>query len=75
MGALATLGAALTLFALGFEPFTQQIIEFPSRAIESENGTAYVNAAMEYAIPDRLVNLASLRGQCMNLRVSSMHMH
>lgn len=42
---LATVGATLTVLATAFEPFAQQVIEFPSRVVVMENETAYVRVA------------------------------
>jgi hypothetical protein len=47
---LTAIGAALTVLALAFEPFTQQVLEFPSRKISITNGTAYVHAAEEFVL-------------------------
>lgn len=43
---LASLGSIITLLLLGFEPFTQQILEFPTRLAPAKNATgsiSYVN--------------------------------
>jgi len=45
MRAIAALGALLTILALAFEPFTQQIIEFSPQQTLSANATAYVLSA------------------------------
>ncbi|KAF2792011.1 hypothetical protein K505DRAFT_279589 [Melanomma pulvis-pyrius CBS 109.77] len=50
-GLLAVMGAVLTLFALGFEPFTQQIIDFPSRSVVMLNETAYTPSATDFTLP------------------------
>ncbi|KAJ4361846.1 hypothetical protein N0V83_010787 [Neocucurbitaria cava] len=47
---LAAIGAALTILALAFEPFTQQILEFPSRQVAIRNGTALVSTAEAFAL-------------------------
>ncbi|KAI8938751.1 hypothetical protein NX059_004618 [Plenodomus lindquistii] len=47
---LGALGAALTILALAFEPFTQQIIDFPSIQTANDNGTAYVTVAKSFAL-------------------------
>lgn len=49
---LPAIGAFLTILALAFEPFTQQILKFPSRRVVVGNGTAYVSAAEEFALPE-----------------------
>ncbi|KAK6073796.1 hypothetical protein SCUP515_06718 [Seiridium cupressi] len=40
--------ALVTIFSLGFEPSSQQILEFPSRTARIENVTAYVGQALSY---------------------------
>ncbi|KAK9414995.1 hypothetical protein SUNI508_10600 [Seiridium unicorne] len=40
--------ALVTIFSLGFEPISQQILEFPSRTARIENVTAYVSRALSY---------------------------
>jgi len=50
MRAVAALGALLTILALAFEPFTQQIIEFSPQQTLSANATAYVLSAETFAI-------------------------
>lgn len=47
---LSAIGAALTVLGLAFEPFTQQILEFPSRKVSITNGTAHVYAAQGFAL-------------------------
>lgn len=47
---LAAIGAALTILALAFEPFTQQILEFPSRRISKPNETVYLSTAESFAL-------------------------
>jgi hypothetical protein len=48
---LAATGALLTVLALGFEPFTQQIIDFPSRSIVLTNSTTYAALATDLMMP------------------------
>ncbi|KAF2818751.1 hypothetical protein CC86DRAFT_153528 [Ophiobolus disseminans] len=50
MRAIAALGAVLTILALAFEPFTQQIIEFSPRQTLSSNATAYVLSAERFEL-------------------------
>ncbi|KAM0817860.1 hypothetical protein AB5N19_03667 [Seiridium cardinale] len=45
---VATALALVTIFSLGFEPSSQQILEFPSRTARIENVTAYVGQALSY---------------------------
>jgi hypothetical protein len=54
---LATLGAGLTVLTTAFEPFAQQVIEFPSRVVVLGNETAYVRTAKAfYMPPDPMIN-------------------
>ncbi|CAI7581216.1 unnamed protein product [Penicillium manginii] len=45
---LATVGAGLMILAVAFDPFAQQILSYPSRRLEDENGTATVQSAHQY---------------------------
>jgi hypothetical protein len=49
---LAILGAFLTVIALAFEPFTQQVLEFPSRTATLTNGTAEFWIAENFSLPN-----------------------
>jgi hypothetical protein len=53
-GVLAALGAILTVVALAFEPFTQQIVEFPSRSIRLSNVTANTTVANTFELDENL---------------------
>lgn len=54
---LATIGAALTVLATAFEPFAQQVIEFPSRVAVMENETAHLRTAKSfYMSSDPIIN-------------------
>ena len=48
-GALAVLGAAITLLALAFDPFTQQIVRYPPRSTTAPDGVAVTRRAFGIA--------------------------
>lgn len=45
---LATAGAALMIFAVAFDPFAQQILSYPSRRVEIETESSFVQSADQY---------------------------
>ncbi len=46
---LATAGAMLMILSVAIDPFTQQILVFPSRAVEARNETASIQKVQEYS--------------------------
>lgn len=64
MRGVAALGAVLTILALAFEPFTQQIVEFEPRQTFASNATAYVNTATNF------LGATGIREQGMPLQAS-----
>lgn len=61
---LALIGAGLTILMLAFEPFAQQVVEFPTRDAALKNSTGWVTATTSF--PASLANstLAQSEGEC-----------
>lgn len=62
-GSIAFLGAFLTIASLALDPFTQQIVAFPSRIVESSNGTATFAATQSFTrVDDKAMRGAVFNG-------------
>jgi len=49
-GAIASLGAVITIAALAIDPSTQQVLAFPSRSVSMGTGSASIGAAEAYGV-------------------------
>jgi hypothetical protein len=52
MNVLILVGAIITILALAVDPFAQQILTFPLRTVHDGDGTAWIQTALHYSMPE-----------------------